>query len=120
MEFLSLGNHPMRIVRSDDKWQVLLASRRESLCLRQLALRHGYRVAEMCFELECSRRYLHEVCVRDLGVAPKDWLQRERMTLAVELLRNGQSTYEVAQTLGFATAMSFRRAFQGFDVENPA
>jgi AraC-like DNA-binding protein len=99
----------MRVVRSAESWCILFASGDECLCLNQLALRHGYRVTEMCLELACSRRYLHEVFVRDVGLSPKNWLRRERMQVAQDLLKGGRAVCEVASVLGFANSTNFRR-----------
>jgi AraC-like DNA-binding protein len=64
--------------------------------------------------LKCSERYLYEVFVRDIGLAPKKWMRRERMVVARRLLTIGKSPNEVATELGFATPNNFRREFLGF------
>lgn len=104
----------MRLIRPEQSWYVLLPSRGERLCLRGLALRCGYRICEICAELECSERYLFEVFSRDIGLPPKKWMRAERMVVALQQLAAGKSPEEVAAELGFASANSFRREFLGF------
>jgi AraC-like DNA-binding protein len=103
----------MRFVRPDQSWCVLFPSRKKRLCLQRLALSCGYRVSELCAELECNRRYLHEVFLRDIGLPPKEWMRRERMVVARRMLTGGKSPEEVAADLGFATPNNFRREFLG-------
>jgi AraC-like DNA-binding protein len=79
--------------------------------LQGLALRCGYRICEICSELECSERYLHEVFMRDIGLPPKRWMRAERMVVASRKLVGGKSPEEVAMELGFASANNFRREF---------
>lgn len=74
----------------------------------------GYRICEMCIELDCSERYLYEVFSRDLGTPPKKWLRTERMVVAIRKLEDGKPPREVARDLGFATTSSFRREFMGY------
>jgi AraC-like DNA-binding protein len=104
----------MRIIRQADSWSVLLRSGGDQVCLHLLALRHGYRICEMCDELDCSQRYFQRVCVRDIGLAPKVWMRRERMVVARMKLEDGNSPEEVAADLGFSSRNNFRREFQTF------
>lgn len=104
----------MRIVGPEQSWLILMPSRREALCLRRLALGCGYRICELCSELECSERYLREVFLRDIGLPPKKWMRAERMVVAIQKLADGRGPEEVAKDLGFASAGSFRREFLGF------
>lgn len=102
---------PMQIIRLEQSWSVLLTGGGGRWCLQGLALRCGYRIGEMCEELGISPRYFHEVCRRDIGLAPKDWLRRERMVVARQMIAGGQPPWEVAGTLGFSSANNFRREF---------
>lgn len=96
-------------------WQVLVPHLPGgSRCLQRLALRNGYRVGQLCLELACNRRYLHEVFLRDIGLPPKEWMRRERMVVARRKLTGGKSPEQVAVDLGFATPNNFRREFLGF------
>ena len=104
----------MRLVRPEQSWHILLPSRGGRLCLQRLALRCGYRIGELCQELECSERYLHEVFSRDVGLPPKEWMRRERMVVARRKLVGGKSPEEVAESLGFALKNNFRREFLAF------
>ena len=104
----------MRFVRPEQNWCVLFPSRGERVCLQGLALRCGYRIGEICAELECSERYLYEVFSRDIGLPPKQWMRLERMVVARRMLTGGRAPEEVAEELGFATPNNFRREFVGF------
>jgi len=104
----------MRLVRPEQSWYILFPARGERLCLQRLALRCGYRIGELCAELECSERYLYEVFSRDIGLPPKEWMRRERMVVARRMLTGGKSPEEVAGSLGFALANNFRREFLCF------
>ncbi|MES2924523.1 MAG: helix-turn-helix domain-containing protein [Verrucomicrobiota bacterium] len=101
----------MRIVRPGENWCVLLAATGERLCLERLALRCGYRICEMCSELDVSERYLHRVFIRDIGLSPKEWMRKERMVVARRKLIGGKSPGEVAADLGFSNPNNFRREF---------
>lgn len=65
----------------------------------------------VCRELGLGERYLREVFLRDVGLAPKDWLAWERMVVARRLLGWGMDPMAVADRLGFSHANSFRREF---------
>lgn len=84
------------------------------MCLQRLALRCGYRIGEICAELNCSERYLYEVFLRDIGLPPKEWMRRERMVVARRKLVGGKAPEEVAESLGFALKNNFRREFLAF------
>jgi AraC-like DNA-binding protein len=102
----------MRIVRPDSRWWILLPERRGGpVCLHGLALRCGYRICEVCAELDCGERYLHLVFVRDVGMPPKRWMREERMVVARRELDRGRSVVEVAAALGFGCVRTFRREF---------
>lgn len=101
----------MRIVRHDQSWCVYLPSRGEQVCLQRLALRHGYRIGELCAELECSERYLYSVFTRDIGLPPKKWMRWERMMVARRKLIGGMRPEDVAADLGFSCHNNFRREF---------
>jgi AraC-like DNA-binding protein len=90
-----------------------MPSRGQRICLQRLALRCGYRICELCSELECSERYLYQVFSRDIGLPPKKWMRWERMVVARRKLVGGKSPEEVAKDLGFATPNNFRREFLG-------
>ena len=101
----------MRIIRSTSTWRILFVSGAEPVCLELLALKRGYRICEICDELRCSPRYFHEVCTRDIGLPPKQWMRWERMVVASRMLLGGKSQDEVADALGFANRSGFRREF---------
>lgn len=103
----------MRLVRPEQSWYVLRPAGGERLCLQRLALRCGYRICELCSELEYSERYLYQVFSRDIGLPPKEWMRWERMVVASRKLVGGKSPEEVAKELGFASPNIFRREFLG-------
>lgn len=105
----------MRIVRPEMSWRVLSPEwPGGSVCLQLLALRCGYRIGEICAELDCGERYLYEVFTRDIGLSPKEWMRRERMVVARRMLSGGKGPDEVAESLGFASKQNFRREFLAF------
>lgn len=104
----------MRLVHAEQSWQILFPSCGDGLCLQRLALRCGYRICELCTELDCSERYLYEVFLRDIGLPPKEWMRWERMVVARRKLVGGESPDEVATSLGFAVKNNFRREFLAF------
>jgi len=79
-----------------------------------MTYRSGYRISELCVELDCSERYLNQVFKRDIGLPPKVWMRGERMVVAKQMLVEGRLAHEVGESLGFATMDSFRREFLGF------
>jgi len=104
----------MRIVRPEGSWWVLLPEGKGKagpVCLQGLALRCGYRICEVCAELDCGARYLHLVFVRDVGMPPKKWMRAERMVVARRELEQGRQPEEVAAALGFGCVRTFRREF---------
>jgi len=111
-EEMDRGRLSMRIVRPEQNWRVLFPLQGDSLCLQRLALRCGYRVSEISAELECTRRYLHVVFMRDIGLPPKEWMRRERMVVARRMLTGGRTPDEVGKVLGFASQNNFRREFR--------
>lgn len=71
-----------------------------------------FRVDEMCDRLGISDRHLHRVFSESIGLAPKDWLRRQRMVTARFLLRDGASIKQAAIELGFAHPKDFTREFR--------
>ncbi len=82
------------------------------LPLAELAIECRFRVDLICVELSISERHLHRVFSDSIGLAPKDWLRRERMVSARYRLREGGSIKEVALDLGFAHPEDFTREFR--------
>ena len=105
----------MRIVRPEMSWRVLSPEwPGGAVCLQRLALRCGYRICEICAELNCGERYLYEVFIRDIGLSPKEWMRRERMVVARRMLAGGEGVDDVTERLGFASKNNFRREFLAF------
>ena len=102
----------MKIARTESRWRVLGFGHVMHECLETLAMEQGYRVGAVCRELGVSEAYLREVFLRDVGLSPKDWMQRQRMVVARRMLICGLDPLAVAEKLGFSHANSFRREFQ--------
>ena len=103
----------MKIIRAKQMWHVIGGGEPVRPVLEVLALRCGYRVGEICAVLGCCERHLHALFVRDVGLAPKEWLKQERMVVARRMLKGGERPDRVAEELGFSTLNNFRREFRG-------
>ncbi len=68
----------------------------------------------------CSKRYLHILFVRDIGLPPKHWMKLERMVVARRKLEGGKSLEEVCADLGFSSMHTFYRQFQSFYNTTPS
>jgi methylphosphotriester-DNA--protein-cysteine methyltransferase len=62
--------------------------------------------------LGCSQRYLHVMFLRDIGLAPKHWMNLERMVVARRKLEGGKAPPQVATELGFVSMVTFNRQFK--------
>jgi len=89
------------------------------MSLSSIARSTLYRVDRMCVAVGLSERHLRRVFEEGLGITPKDWMRRERMVAARNLLREGASVKEVAADLGFASPKIFAREFQLFYEVSP-
>lgn len=110
----------MKIARLEYRWRVLGFGHVVHDCLETLALEQGYRVSGMCQVLGMSESYLREIFLRDVGLSPKDWMQRERMVVARRMLVWGMDPLDVSERLGFSHPNSFRREFQAVYGMGPA
>ena len=81
-------------------------------CLEVLAYEQGYRVEGVCRELGLEERRFRRMFLRDVGLAPKDWMAWERMVVARRLLGAGRDPLVVSERLGFSHPNSFRREFR--------
>jgi AraC-like DNA-binding protein len=102
----------MNLVRHNCQWRILRSGRMFEICLETLAFEEGYRVGAVCDRLEMSEAYFREVCIRDLGLTPKEWMRNERMVVARRMLVGGTDPKKIAKLLGFADMNSFRREFR--------
>lgn len=80
--------------------------------LGPLALAGGFKVGPLCESLHVSDRQLHRLFSDSLGISPKDWLRRERMVQARQLLLEGRQVQQAAAALGFRSTKDFSREFQ--------
>jgi AraC family transcriptional regulator, transcriptional activator FtrA len=85
------------------------------------ALNERHTLASMAKRGAISVRTLQRRFLESAGVAPLQWLIRERVTWAKELLeRDRRSMSEVATAVGFASDESFRRHFRRVAGVSPA
>ena len=104
----------VEIVQKDGRILVLLAREPLPLSLTQLAREGDYQMPSLCERIGVSERHLRRVFEEGIGMSPKEWLRRERMVAARNLLRHGSPIKEVAIDLGFTTAKMFSRDFLSF------
>lgn len=74
------------------------------------------RAAEL---LGLSLRQLERLSQRDLNCTPSEWLQRERMAAAAQLLGAGQPVKLVAAYLGYSLPANFSRDFKRYHGRTP-
>lgn len=84
----------------------------EPQSLGPLALGGGFKVRSLSESLGVSERQLHRLFSDSLGISPKDWLRRERMVQARQLLLEGLQVQQAAAALGFRSIKDFSREFQ--------
>ena len=87
--------------------------------LGPIAREHRFKVTALCSHLGVSDRQLRRIFSDSLGIGPKDWLRRERMVQARQLLLEGMQVQEAAAGLGFPTAKDFSREFQALHEVSP-
>lgn len=87
--------------------------------LGPLARETGFKVSRMCAVFNVSDRQFHRTFNDSLGISPKDWLRRERMVQARQLLLEGLPIKEAATALGFPSTKDFSREFQTFYEVSP-
>ncbi len=87
--------------------------------LGPIARQHGFKVSPLCKLFEVSDRQLHRLFTDSLGISPKDWLRRERMVQARQLLMEGLPVKEAASLLGFPSTKDFSREFNAFHEVSP-
>lgn len=91
----------------------------EGRSLSQLALQAKFRVDALAKLIGVSDRQLRSLFTEALGMAPKSWMQLERMVQARLLLAEGRSVAEVSEQLGFTPGSNFARDFQEFHEVSP-
>ena len=66
-------------------------------------------------QLGCSRGHLHNVFRQEMGMSPKDYLQRLRIKRTSEALsRSDDSITEIAHAAGYASSQYFARVFRKY------
>lgn len=104
----------VEIIQKDGRFLVILAREPLPLSLGQIARDGEYRMSALCERIDVSERHLRRVFMEGLGISPKEWLRKERMVAARNLLRHGSPIKEVAIDLGFSTSKMFSRDFLSF------
>lgn len=102
----------LQIVYRKGRIVALRGDRPEPQPLSAMAAEAGFKVGPLGLRLGVSGRQLQRLFLDSLGISPKDWMRRERMVLARQLLREGRLVREVGADLGFASARDFSREFQ--------
>jgi AraC-like DNA-binding protein len=80
--------------------------------LRALAPSCDYNARKLARMLEISERQLQRIFSSVLAQSPQDWLNRQRLSAARQMLPNASSVKEVAYALGFRRASQFSRDFR--------
>jgi AraC-like DNA-binding protein len=78
----------------------------------ELACRAHYNSVELAKVLGYSTRQLSRCCRREFGLSTQQWLEQQRLTAAVELLKQSQLVKTVAFELGFKQVSHFSRKFK--------
>ena len=76
-------------------------------------------VGDVADAVGISSGYLHEVFKNEEGVSPADFIQRLRCEKAKPLLKEGVSSSDVAQKLGFNTSQYFATCFKKYTGMTP-
>jgi AraC-like DNA-binding protein len=72
----------------------------------------GFNLRKMSLRMEISKRQVQRKCKTLLGCAPSEYLRTYRLNQALQLLREGISIREVAQTVGFSSQSYFASCFK--------
>lgn len=109
----------LQIVYRNGRVVALRPREPEPIPLRALVRELGFKVKNLCDYFQVSDRQLHRVFTDSLGISPKDWMRRERMVEARQLLLEGLPIKEAASELGFPSTKDFGREFQAFYEVSP-
>jgi transcriptional regulator GlxA family with amidase domain len=71
-----------------------------------------YKARKLAERLNISPRQLQRVFAAQLACTPQDWLNRQRLLKAREMLPGADSVKEVAYALGFRKTSQFSRDFR--------
>ena len=82
----------VEIIQKDGRFLVILAREPLPLSLGQIARDGEYRMSALCERIDVSERHLRRVFMEGLGISPKEWLRKERMVAARNLLRHGSGS----------------------------
>ena len=80
--------------------------------LPSLAQMAGYEARSVAKRLGVSMRQLQRIFRAEYGCSPQQWLNEQRMNIALELLQSASTVKEVAYHLGFLQPSHFSRAFK--------
>ena len=68
----------------------------------------------LCKSFGFERSYLFRIFRTRFGVSPKEYLVRERMSHAKELLNTGNSVQQTAYMVGYRDEFNFSKAYKKF------
>ena len=77
-------------------------------------------VQTLAAQSRVSVRTLERWFRQNQGTEPRKWLKRERLQLALELLKDGSSVKETASKLGYQTQQHFSRDFKKYHSQIPS
>jgi LacI family transcriptional regulator len=86
----------------------------KAMAIVRRRIRHPPAVADLARDLGVSRATLYRRFVAAAGLTPQQYLMRERLRMAEELLVTSDAPIaEIARACGFASALRFGQAFKG-------
>lgn len=91
----------------------------EEDALREIIRKNGFNVTSLAAHAGLGKRTLERRFTEQFGAAPKQWIIRERMSLAKTLLEKGLSNKEVAAALSYTLENNFCRDFKRFHGDSP-
>jgi AraC-like DNA-binding protein len=72
----------------------------------------AYKVVDLARRLGLSERQLRRTLRASVGVSPREWLRRQRLAAALQMLTTAQSVKQVALSLGYTQMSQFSRDFK--------
>lgn len=80
--------------------------------IRSAVLNGDWNVSDLARQCGVSRKRIHQVMTRWIGMSPSDYLRTVRLHRAKEMLLTGQTATSVAAACGFADQAHFTRWFR--------
>jgi AraC-like DNA-binding protein len=92
--------------------ELALATDMDVRLLTELASKCGYKSRELARALGITPRHLQRRFAAQIGRAPQEWLNEQRLLAAGQMLRQARAVKEVAYRLGFRSASQLSRDFR--------